>query len=350
MNILLISNMYPSIKFPAFGSFIQRIENNLCEGDKCTINRIVIDQDNLKSIQRVFVYFKFVLKSIYAIFKQRHDIVYIHFVSHSYIPLLFLPKFLIRKLVINFHGTDLLTKNKLFKGINAIATKKANLVIVPSAYFKELVIERLNKEEKYIFVSPSGGVSKHFFNKSKLPLSEVITCGFVGRITDRKGWKIFVIAISELKQKNYKVRGVIVGPGNFTDVNEYVREMNVSNEVDYLGVMSNEDLPSIYEKLDLFIFPTLFDESLGLVPLEAMANSIPSICSNFNAVKSYIDDGCNGYLFEKGNTKELVEKIIGYVNLNQEEKEKLRQAAYEKALKFKDLNVGLNLYNEFIKL
>ena len=81
-----------------------------------------------------------------------------------------------------------------------------------------------------------------------------------------------------------------------------------------------------------------------------MANSIPSICSNFNAVKSYIDDGCNGYLFEKGNTKELVEKIIGYVNLNQEEKEKLRQAAYEKALKFKDLNVGLNLYNEFIKL
>jgi glycosyltransferase involved in cell wall biosynthesis len=342
--------MYPSKKNPTFGTFIRNIEEGLINNHDCIVDKVIINRNNLKPVRKLFVYIHFSLKCIYTILTQRHDIVYVHFVSHSYIPLLFLPKVLIRKLVINFHGTDFFSKKKILQKIIIRAIRKSDLVVVPSKYFKLLVSERFNKKEEDIFISPSGGVPEHFFKMHELSNKNEFTLGFVGRVIEEKGWKLFIKAIIELKHNNYNVQGIIVGPGDSIIINEYIKKMGISNQVKYLGPISHQKLPETYRKLDLFIFPTLFDESLGLVPIEAMANSVPSICSNFEAANSYIQDGNNGFLFEKGNTKELTNKVINYINLNQEEKNNLRNAAYKKALEFSTINISKSLYVKFKKI
>jgi glycosyltransferase involved in cell wall biosynthesis len=253
-------------------------------------------------------------------------------------------------MVINFHGSDLNTENKLFKKINAIAIRKANLIIVPSKNFKKLLLKTHNTKDENIFVSPSGGISKYFYKKNKLHKRDYITCGYVGRVIDKKGWKTFVNAINDLENKKYNVKGVIVGPGNPDIVNDYIMKLKTSNIINYLGAIPNKKLSAIYEELDLFIFPTMFNESLGLAPLEAMAHSIPAICSNCDATRSYIKDGVNGFLFEKDNSKELSEKIIKFINLRDDEKNNFRDAAFKKSLEYRDIDVSAKLYNELKKI
>ena len=350
MNILLVSNMYPSEKSPTFGSFIQKIEKNLSFHNDCNVEVVAISNEYSNKILLFYYYLKFIFKCFFLILKQRHDVVYVHFVSHSYIPFLFLPRFLIKKMVINFHGSDLNTESKLFQKINAIAIRKANLIIVPSKYFKKLLLKIHNTNEENIFISPSGGIPKYFYNKNKLHKRDYITCGYVGRVIDKKGWKTFVNAISDLDKKKYNVKGIIVGPGNLEIVNGYIMKLKTSNNINYLGAIPNEKLSVIFEEFDLFIFPTMFNESLGLAPLEAMAHSIPAICSNCDATSSYIMDGVNGFLFEKGNAKELSEKIIKFINLREDEKNNFRDEAYEKALEYRDIDVSEKLYNKLKKI
>ena len=127
-------------------------------------------------------------------------------------------------------------------------------------------------------------------------------------------------------------------------------KLKSTNNINYLGAIPNKKLSVIFEEFDLFIFPTMFNESLGLSPLEAMAHSIPAICSNCDATSSYIMDGVNGFLFEKGNSKELSEKIIKFINLREDEKNNFRDEAYKKALEYRDIDVSEKLYNKLKKM
>ncbi|TGV07620.1 glycosyltransferase, partial [Alcaligenaceae bacterium 429] len=87
--------------------------------------------------------------------------------------------------------------------------------------------------------------------------------------------------------------------------------------VNYMGGMAQGELPSFYQSLDVFVFPTIRkEESLGLVGLEAMACGIPSICSDIGGIKTYIEDGVNGYLFTPGSHEELADSLLNYSGLD----------------------------------
>ena len=47
----------------------------------------------------------------------------------------------------------------------------------------------------------------------------------------------------------------------------------------WLGEISRELLPSLYQNALVFLFPSLY-EGFGLPPLEAMASGTPVMCSN----------------------------------------------------------------------
>ena len=68
----------------------------------------------------------------------------------------------------------------------------------------------------------------------------------------------------------------------------------------------------IYERTDLFVLPSTL-EPASISQLEAMAFSIPVICSDTNGSACYVENGHNGYLFrdnEEKSLKEAMEKII----------------------------------------
>lgn len=82
------------------------------------------------------------------------------------------------------------------------------------------------------------------------------------------------------------------------------------------------------------IFPTMLYESLGLVGLEAMACGCPVIGSNIGCLPEYVKDGITGFLFESGNSHELVDKIINFYELSTSQREKMQLEAIKMAQRY----------------
>lgn len=354
MRVLLVSNMYPDKENPQYGVFVKNSEDILVKNNIET-DRIVVTKEKNKFF-KILAYIKFYFYSFIKSLFGKYDFIYVHYLSHSsfgiIIAKLIKPSI---KIIANAHGSDIVPENRkqeLFSGITKQILKSSYKVIVPSNYYKNLVNKKFNTNLEKIYVFPSGGVDNNIFkpldNKSQLKESLGLDkafsyIGFIGRLEYKKGWDVLLDAINILKSKeeliNYKF--IFVGNGKEQRTfEEKIKEYNLESKIIHYNFLEHKKLKDLYNCLDLFCFPTMREgESLGLVGIEALACGITVIASNFAGPKDYVFNGENGYLFEKGNSIELSNKIIKFINLNEEEKAIMRRNAFESSKKFWQSNV-----------
>lgn len=359
-KILLVSNTYPSKKYKQYGSFIVKTEEVLKDHGFIVDRVVITKQDNLlfKIIAYVRMNLLVILKGIF----NNYDYIYAHYISHTGFAPVFLKKTSANiKIVFNAHGNDVVSDDDNNKNIKRSKKylKYAYKVVVPSEYYKDIMINDYKIKENKIFVYPSGGVDTEFFKKidkkeakKKAKLSSKYNyIGYVSKLEKNKGYDVFLKAISILKDKkelkNYKY--LVVGSGDeenkFIDM---VKSLDLEDYLEIRNLVSQEELINIYNSLDVFVFPTYRkSESLGLVGLEAMACEVLVTTSNKYGPTSYLVDNKNGVFFEKENSEDLANKILKLLNLNQEETKKMKSRARETAIKydsFKTRNIILDVF------
>jgi glycosyltransferase involved in cell wall biosynthesis len=64
-----------------------------------------------------------------------------------------------------------------------------------------------------------------------------------------------------------------------------------------------------YSRADVFIAPSIWDEPLGLVILEAMACSTPVVVTRKGGIPLAVKEGYNGFFVRPRNSAEIVEKV-----------------------------------------
>jgi len=337
-RIVVISNMYPSASSPNFGVFVKRFVEGL--KGVFEIKLIVIKGRKCCLIQKAwsysFFYFKIIVNFLMS---KKTDLFYVHYANHSLLPLRLLPNSYLSFVIVNFHGGDLFPENKfaeLFSRYAYPIIRKVKGIVVPSEYFKREVVSRLNVSKDKVFVSPSGGVDCDLFipSKSKNTVNKFVNIGYVGRLDKGKGFNLLIDAFDTLISMNIKCVLHVVGGGAF--FNKYktqIFEMGYSNLVVFYGMQPQNKLPSIFNKFDVFIFPSV-RESLGLVGIESLACGVPVIGSDIGGISSYVENGQNGYLFEANSSKELTNSIIRYINLSVKEKKDMKIKARKSALVF----------------
>ena len=310
-KILLISNMYPSKEFKYYGIFVKNFEKYIKKYFKIT--RVVIkgkSKNKLEKIKKYFIFFKMILRNIKY---EDFDLIYVHYISHSLIPFLFVNK-IKKPLVLNVHGSDIMSKslfNKILQKTLYRIIKKSELIIVPSNYFKNLVSNKFKIKSEKIFIYPSGGVNTKIFKPVNKKNNYIFTIGFVSRIDKGKGWDILLNAIYLLYKSNYKFRVIIIGSGSQEKLLfEKIHTLELNSVVKYLGSIPHNKLVNYFNMMDVFVFPTILPESLGLVGLEAMACGVPVIGSKIGGLQDYIINNKNGFFFEPGNAEDLKEKLI----------------------------------------
>lgn len=356
MKIFLISNMYPSKEDPDYGIFVYNIEKALEKNGAWITEKAVISGRPKSTTDKLNKYRKFYADIFSAYRKGNFDMVYLHFISHSS-PGLLLAKFLIgkkKKIVINVHGSDILVHNKgILKACNEILLKHTDLLVVPSDFFKK-IIEKVfpNFPKNKLYISPSGGIDSDIFYLQKNKTNQNnFHLGYVSRIEEEKGWRIFLQALKILKTNNFRFQASIVGTGSeVKDLMEKISDYDLQEQVAYCGVLSQGELNNFYNELDLFIFPTKAEESLGLVGLEAMACGTPIIGSKIAGLKTFIKDKENGLFFTSGKDKELVEKINYYFHLPENEKLKMQKEAVKTSEQYQEDRVAKALFEKFKQL
>lgn len=346
MKILLVSNMYPSTEFPSYGVFVKNTEQILIS-EGWSVSKVVLTKKTSKGkklFSYLLYYLSIILKSVFG----SYDVIYAHYAAHNALPLLIVRK-LKKKAVIftNVHGSDVVPEVKSQEKYQPDVKKlmhASTKIICPSNYYRNLVSDKYGVEKSKIEVFPSGGVNNNIFyptNNLNQAMEELQLdphfqyIGFVGRVDVGKGWDIFLKAIYEVKSQGYMNGRKFIFVGKGAQQNEFekmVDEFKLRDDMVYFPLLPQEKLSKVYNCIDVFCFPTTRKgESLGLVGLEAMACGVPVIGSKIGGLLDYIEDGKNGFLFSTGDSQELKNKLIHYFQLEETEKQILKQNALNKA-------------------
>jgi D-inositol-3-phosphate glycosyltransferase len=141
---------------------------------------------------------------------------------------------------------------------------------------------------------------------------------FVGRIERLKGIDTLLESVAVVSRtcagRHLKV--LIVGGGGQTEeenaelhrVVELHRELNLEDQVEFVGSKPQELLPLYYSAADITVMPSHY-ESFGLVAVESMASGTPVIASNVGGLSYTVRDGETGFLVREENHFALAEQV-----------------------------------------
>jgi glycosyltransferase involved in cell wall biosynthesis len=157
----------------------------------------------------------------------------------------------------------------------------------------ENVKNKLGLDHKKCFISEPGIALK----KSDVDLIEekiqdvdtfnVIT---VGRLVYIKNFKLTVLAFAKFVTNNPEATHAklqIVGDGeDRKSLEALVQELNIQEQVEFVGKILLHEVQEQFENADLFLFPTL--ENAGFVILEAMSHSLPVLAMNYGGPAQFV--------------------------------------------------------------
>ncbi|MBC7074253.1 glycosyltransferase family 4 protein, partial [Candidatus Parcubacteria bacterium] len=204
-------------------------------------------------------------------------------------------------------------------------------------------------------VIPNGIDLKKFqisFQKPKVFSNDKINILFVGRIEERKGL-IYLLKAFAILQKKYKnIRLIIVGDGSEEmKCKEYVKK-NQLKEVYFEGKKTEKEIPIYYLSCDIFVAPSIYGESFGIVLLEAMAAKKPIVAFDIPGFSEVVEDKKESFLVEAKNVQKLAEKI-GILIENENLRKEMGEMGWKKVQQYSWDKIGeriLNFYQEILKL
>ena len=133
---------------------------------------------------------------------------------------------------------------------------------------------------------------------------------FVGRYEEqRKGFKYLLRAMPLIRQQFPEARLVVVGDGRPEKYEDLISRYGIWG-VDFVGMVSAEQLPRYYASCDLFCAPSIHGESFGIILLEAMASGKPVIASDIPGYASVMTDGREGLLAEPRDPTSIALAVV----------------------------------------
>jgi glycosyltransferase involved in cell wall biosynthesis len=132
--------------------------------------------------------------------------------------------------------------------------------------------------------------------------SEQPTVLHVGRLIPSKGVDRLLRAIAALSSDT-PLRLVVVGSGpEEARLRELATALGIARAVEFLGFVDQPALRAVYAAADIFAMPS-FDDTFGMVLLEAAAAGLPLVASPFaGASLELVEEGRSGFLIEPDDT------------------------------------------------
>lgn len=199
-------------------------------------------------------------------------------------------------------------------------SNKSDVVIAPSSAIKKLLLD--GGVSSRIEVIPSGinieefakdtGRREELRSKYKIGQDDVALITAC-RITEEKNVKFLVEAFNKIKKTCANAKFIIVGDGAVKkDLEEMVKNFGIGNDVVFTGLVNKEEIISLYQASDIFVFASL-TETQGLVAVEAMSAGIPAVAVRASGIEDMIMNGEDGILTEN-NVDEFSSAVIKVIN------------------------------------
>ncbi len=292
---------------------------------------------NIKSplIFSSFYYLFYALQIAADLKKQQCDIVHIHNFS-QFVPIIRIcnPRI---KIVLHMHCEWL---NQLNHKIVERRLRQVDLVIGCSDYITK-ESRRNFPQFAHLFRTIYNGVdierfiSKNSDDETRDGRSKRLL--FVGRVSPEKGVHVLLEAFQKIAELYPEVQLEIVGApkavtyefvvalsddpkvldlasfypdGWINYLSQWQNSSSVASKVFFTGSVPHSQLVNYYQKTDIFIFPSVWNEPFGIPIVEAMATGAPVVATRGGAFLEIVAEGKTGLLVERGDASALAEAIL----------------------------------------
>ncbi|EDL64430.1 glycosyltransferase family 4 protein [Bacillus sp. SG-1] len=189
----------------------------------------------------------------------------------------------------------------------------SNQVIICSDHMKEELLQLEPRDNLAVSVIPNGVNLQNVFPDNHYPLKESFSDKkyyfSIGRIVHEKGFET-IIETADLISKEKNIHFVIAGKGPLLEQYRLlVKERGLEEFVHFLGYVSDPERNALLFQSEAVIFPSIY-EPFGIVALEAMAARKAVIASKTGGLKSLVNHGYAGLLFDPGNPESLISCIL----------------------------------------
>ncbi|MGE6345430.1 glycosyltransferase family 4 protein [Bacillus mycoides] len=155
---------------------------------------------------------------------------------------------------------------------------------------------------------------------------------YYGRLSKEKGIDTLLDA-QRLLGERITLKLIGTGPEE-ARLKARVEQESIQN-VEFLGFKSGNDLVVEIKKAKATIIPSVWHEVFGLTIIESLSAGTPVIGSKVGGITELIQEGENGFLFERANEKELANKIERLINLSEDEYAQMARNSYRAKNEFK---------------
>lgn len=152
---------------------------------------------------------------------------------------------------------------------------------------------------------------------------------YVGRLDARKGIEVAILALTHLPQASLRVLGG-GDEGYRARLRALISEHGLDDRVE-LSVLPRDQLGAAYAAADAVLFPALWEEPWGLVPLEAMATGTPVVATGSGGSGEYLRDGDDCLLYAPRDDPAALAERVRRLAADGKLRERLREGGFETA-------------------
>lgn len=300
---LFINNGYPTQANPNHSTYAETIADCIAKSG-CGIELLVVKfNKKISALYKLLKYLAFWFKLFWKNL-NKYDIIYVNHAPFAY-PLFWNPTFRknLQKVFVHWHGDDAVVKTSFLRYSRRIVKKATRecIQIVPSNYYKTILIDELGFQPDKIAVSPSGGVDVKMFKALTNKVGDTIKIGFASGMSDGKGADLIMALIDKAetieKIINKSVSFKIIDYGS--DISKYHTRLSDNKHVELIPPMLKSKMPDFYSNIDLLLMSSQRkSESLGLVVLEAMSCGKPVVSFKRFAFPEFVIPGISGEMVD----------------------------------------------------
>lgn len=197
------------------------------------------------------------------------------------------------------------------------ALKNASKLITPSPAF--LLNSKYTSKFENKSMTIANGVDINRFNplidkqsiRDRLGIDGkmILFLGSLNSSHKGKGLPVLLSAFQIILEQINNVKLVVVGDGDMKqEYMDYVINIGMSGNVAFTGRVLDDELPNYYAAADVFVLPSIWYESFGIVLIEAMACGTPVVGSNVGGIPYVI--GNASYLFQPEDEETLANILL----------------------------------------
>lgn len=249
-------------------------------------------------------------------------------------------------------GTAFLVKG--FTGRVAIALYKLAFRFAAHTFFqndddKALFTSHIALNEDLLDILPGSGIDLTEYQASNSSSGNKVKCLMVARLIVEKGVREYAEAASYFVDDE-RVSFTLIGKLDEDHARSISKEeLDQWIAAGWLEYHSHfHPIKEVMREHEVIILPS-YREGTPRTLLEGAALGKALIASDVPGCRHVVKDGHNGFLFQKGDVKELVDKIKLYMSLNEDEKIRLATNSRKHAEEYYDEKIVIHKYDEVIR-